>query len=91
MGKYINVDSKGNRIGTSYNAKLSNIMADGAVVTENPVEYQENLVVAINNGPWGAVAYAYNEREFEYFNEDLKKGVRPYTWLIYEHAEELAK
>jgi hypothetical protein len=87
MGKYLNVDSNGKSIGTSYHNKLSNLIEDGAIIV-SPKEFQDNLVCVVNNGIFAAAGYAYDEREFEVFN---RPDVRPKTWLVYPYAKDLAQ
>jgi hypothetical protein len=87
MGRYINADSKGNSIGTSYREKIDNLKADGATVVA-PTQFIPNLVCVVDNGPFAAAAYCYSEGEFKEFN---RPDGRDKTWLTYEHAETLAK
>lgn len=90
MGKYINKNSKGAYIGTTFEDKFSGLIDDGANPIKHPVKFQENLVILVDNGGYAAVGYMDSEQEFESFNEDLKSGTRAYRWLIYEHAKKLA-
>ncbi len=45
----------------------------------NEVPSDKAIICVINNGPWEAAGYAYNEREF---NEFATPDGRPRTWLI---------
>ncbi len=89
MGKYVNIDSKGNLIGTTFREKVDALVADGATKVDSPTEWKEGLVCVIDNGMFAAAGYAYNEREMQEF---ITSGPeRPRQWLLYEHASELAK
>ncbi len=87
MGKYLNVDSRGGSLGTSYQQKLSRLIADGAIVV-SPKDFQDDLVCVVDNGIFAAAGYAYDEREFEDFN---RPDGRPKTWLVYPYAKDLAQ
>jgi hypothetical protein len=87
MGKYLNVNSKGNSLGTSYQQKIANLIADGAMIV-SPDVFQENLVCVVNNGMFAAAGYAYDEREFDDFR---RPDGRPKTWFVYPYAEDLAQ
>jgi hypothetical protein len=89
MGKYINADSKGNPMGAAAKSKVDMMVADGAQIIPQPQTFQPNLVCVVDNGPFGAAAYAYNEAEFKEFTRE--SDYRSKTWLIYEHAETLAE
>lgn len=84
MGKYVNTDSKGNQLPAS--GKVQALVADGAEVTD--ASFKPNLVCVVNNGFFEAAGYAFCEEEFEAFNQP--SDTRPKTWLVYEHAAELA-
>ncbi len=87
MGKYLNVDSKGKSLGSSYMAKVVNLMEDGAVEVSDTI-FQDNLVCVVNNGMFAAAGYAYDEGEFEEFKHN---DGRPKTWLVYPYAKDLAQ
>jgi len=84
MGKYINIDSKGNGLPSIGKAKA--LVEDGAIITDS--SFKPNLVCVVENGFFDAAAYAHNESEAELFG---RFDGRPKTWLIYEHVEKLAK
>lgn len=43
----------------------------------------EAIICVLDNGPWEAAGFAYDEREFEEFaRPDLIGSQRPRTWLI---------
>jgi len=89
MGLYINVDSKGNALGSSYAQKCSALEADGAVtIVPSVMTFQEGLVCVVDNGMFAAAAYAYSEREMEEF---LQTNGRQSRWFVYKHAKEVAK
>lgn len=85
MGYYINEG-----LGGSALSKVEGLKhLHKAEVIEKPQQFQENLVVVIDNGMFGAALYCYDEAEFEYA-KSLNDG-RPQTWLIVPNAKELAK
>lgn len=49
MGYYINEDSKGKHIGTSFLQKLNSLIDDGAVKIDPPTEFKEGLVCVVDN------------------------------------------
>lgn len=88
MGKYINQNSKGESLGSSFSEKVSKLLADGATPVEK-LEFQPNLVCVVDNGPFAAAGYCYDKREFEDFS--YPGDIRPKQWLIYSHAEIVTK
>lgn len=87
MGRYINVDSKGNMLPTQ--RKAAALMQDGAIqIPSDNVEFQPNLVCVVENSYFDAAAYAYSESEM---NEFKRPDGRHKTWLRYIHAERLAE
>lgn len=84
MGKYLNVNSKGESL--SPINKASQLIADGA--TRVTPEFQENLVCVVENRFFDAAAYCETELEFNAFNDpdDHRRKI----WLVYEHVAELA-
>jgi len=87
MGYYINQDSNGNHIGTTFSQKIASLLADGATKINKPTEWEEGLVCVVDNGMFAAAAYAYDEREMEAF---LSTSGRPSQWLKFDKAKELA-
>lgn len=88
MGLYINNNSKGHPIGNSFNAKVANLIEDGAVKIPEPTEFQENLVCVIDNGFFAAAGYAFSKEEMEVF---LTPDNRNKQWLKFDKAKELAQ
>lgn len=86
MGQYINVNSKGESIGTSYQDKVNNLVADGATIVSG-TSYEPNLVCVVNNGSFAAAGYMYSESEYRVFSNP---DGRPKTWLVHPQASELA-
>lgn len=85
MGQYINKTSKGHGIGTSYQQKVNNLIADGAYKID-PMVYEENLICVVDNGMFAAAAYCYSPAEYKVFSEP---DGRPKTWLIHPQAKEM--
>ena len=86
MGYYIEEDSKGKHIGTSFMEKCNALVDDGAILTRDD-NFQENLVVVVDNGWAAAAGYVYSEKEFKTFK---RPDGRPKQWFIYNHAKELS-
>jgi len=88
MGKYINKDSKGNFIGTSFEQKVSSLVEDGAERISPPTFFRDGLICVVDNGHFGAAGYAYDEQEM---NEFLYPDNRRRQWLFKAFAENLAE
>lgn len=52
------------------------------------IEFQSNLVCVVDNGPFDAAAYAYNQEEFDAFYND--GSTRTKHWLIVPNADILS-
>jgi hypothetical protein len=53
----------------------------------NEVAADKAIICVMDNGPWEAAAYAYNERELERFAEPDSVGPqRPRVWLIMDRT-----
>jgi hypothetical protein len=89
MGYYINENSRGQLIGGSFLEKVRSLIDDGAIEIETPTEFTENLICAVDNGYFGAIGYAYDEKEMNIFINGMAN--RKFQWFIYNHAKELAK
>lgn len=87
MGKYVNHTTNG-PLGPSFTEKCKGLIEDGAVKISQPTEFQENLVCVVNNGPFAAAGYVYNESEFSSFN--VKSDDRPKQWFVWEKVEQFA-
>ena len=88
MGRYVNHTSKGS-VGSSAKEKCDAIIADGGVEIPVPKEFVPNLVCVVNNGMFGAAAYAYNEREMKDFQDT--RDHRPVRWFIWDKVEQFAQ
>ena len=86
MGRYINKTSKG-AIGRSATAKCDAIMADGGIEIPTPRTFSNGLVCVVDNGMFGAAAYAYSSEEMEVFKRNDGRRKR---WFFWNDAEEFA-
>lgn len=83
MGKYIN------GIGTTFREKISNLKKHHDAEAINPPEvFQENLVCVVDNGPFAAAGWAFDEREMREFSAPDR---RPKQWMIVPNVENLAE
>lgn len=87
MGKYVNYTSSGN-IGGSASAKCEALIEDGAVEITTPDKFMDNLVCVVDNGFFGAAAYAYSENEFRVFMDPYDG--RPKRWFIWDKVQNYA-
>jgi len=88
MGKYINQTTNGT-VNASAKSKIDAIVADGGKVIPQPTSFVPNLVCVVDNGFFGAAAYAYSEREFKDFT--LPSDNRPKVWIIWDKVETFAQ
>jgi len=88
MGRYVNETSNG-MVGASADSKCKSLIADGAIEIPVPKEFVPNLVCVVNNGMFGAAAYAYSEREMRDFQDP--RDHRPVRWFIWDKVEQFAK
>lgn len=86
MGKYVNETSFG-PIGTSASAKCAAIIADGGDEIEEPKSFIENVVCVVDNGFFGAAAYAYDAGELNVFK---RPDGRPKRWFIWDKVKKFA-
>lgn len=86
MGYYINEDSKGNSLGRTFQDKATNLVLDGAVKTDGQ-KFEENLICVVDNGPFAAAGYCYDENEYRVFSHP---DPRPKIWLVHPKAKELS-
>jgi hypothetical protein len=89
MGNYINSDSKGNSIGTTFTEKQENLIEDGALKIDTPDCFEKDLVCLVDNGMFAAAAHVYDEREMNAFKKGM--GGRKYQWFKFDKAEQLAQ
>ena len=85
MGYYINQIN-----GKSLPArnKTQALINEGAVKIDEPIEFCENLVCVVENGPFDAAAYAFSKGEMKNFQ--IPSDYRLKTWLIVENAADLS-
>jgi len=88
MGRYINKDSKGEFIGSTFSQKRAALIQDNAIMIPPPTKFEENLVCLVDNRFFAAAGYAYSEQEM---NKLLNTNGRSFQWFDYPHAKELAK
>lgn len=87
MGYYIDVNSNGVRLPARNKADY--LITDGGVELKgSSIKFQPNLVCVIENGPFDAAGFCYNQEEFEVFN--YSKDFRPKRWIVYPKAAELS-
>ena len=87
MGYYVNEDSTGKHIGTSFEEKVKALLNDGGVQV-NGEKFEPNLICVVDNGIFAAAGYAYSEQEYQVFkNPDGRNK----TWIVHPKAKELAK
>lgn len=84
MGRYVNLTTRG-AIGRSAGEKCDAILADGGKEIKSPRDFEPNLVCVVDNGFFGAAAYAYCEREMRTFQET--GDGRPKRWFIWDKVE----
>ena len=93
MGRYINHNSSGTVLGSTYNEKLKGLKKDKAREIEEPMHFTDNLVLLGDNSsinmPWGFAAYMYSDEEFQTWKKII--GDREHVWLKYEHAKDTAR
>lgn len=87
MGKYVNKTSHGST-GTSAAAKCTDLIADGAIEIPQPKEFIENIVCVVDNGFFGAAAYAYDENELSMFK---RPDGRLKRWFIWSKVKNFAQ
>ena len=60
----------------------------GAEIVDNP-QWREDvgLVCVVDNGPWEAAAYAYDEKEYQYFMSGMEGDTRPKIWVQINKAK----
>lgn len=83
MGKYINKTSKC-MVGSSARDKCLAILEDGGVEIDEPKNFIQNLVCVVDNGYFGAAAYAYSEQEMKCFQNS--SDTRNKRWFIWENV-----
>ena len=88
MGKYINKNSKGESLGSSFREKVNALILDDANAVGSPRKFEEGLVCVIDNGFFAAAGYAYDEREMNVFLKGYSG--RNFQWLKYDPAKTLA-
>jgi hypothetical protein len=84
MGYYINTTSKGVPLPSCNKADY--LILDGA--TEVKAKFQPNLICVVENAMFDAAGFAYNEEEFDEFNDP--NDHRPKRWLVHPMAAKLA-
>ena len=87
MGKYINETSLG-LVGTSALEKCNALLSDGALEIREPKIFVQNIVCVVDNGFFGAAAYAYNEEELNIFRQPDNRSKR---WFVRDKAKQFAK
>lgn len=87
MGYYINELPNGQKLPSK--GKVNKLLTiEGAELIDEPEEWEEDIVCVVDNGPFEAAAYAYNENELRVFS--YPDG-RPKKWLKVPNAKQIAK
>jgi hypothetical protein len=85
MGKYVNVNLKGNPLNAS--GKASELVLSGAERIEEPNAFDQHegksVLCVVENGLFDAVAFAYNQAELDEFKRD---DGRFKTWLTVDES-----
>jgi len=89
MGQYIN-EIDGKHIGSSFTEKRNSIknIKDSVEYPGTPKIWEENIVCIIDNGPFAAAAYIYNESELVAFSDP--NDIRTKAWFNVPNAEQYA-
>jgi hypothetical protein len=87
MGRYINQTSIRD-LRASSDDKCMGILEDGGLEIPVPENFTENLVCVVDNGMFGAAAYAYTKEEMEAFK---RPDGRPRRWFYWNKVKEYAK
>ena len=81
MGKYLNDYLKGEPI--RIRSKVTALVNSGAETIEEPTRFDQfegkSIICVVDNGPFQAAAYAYNQSELDCFK---RPDGRPKSWLI---------
>lgn len=87
MGYYLNsiFPQKKDLVLKSFKCFITNSLVASEVLRENKYA----VVCVVDNGPFEAVAYCYNESEFEAFNEPTDN--RPKTWIVVKEKDLIEK
>lgn len=86
MGYYINTVN-GQPLPAKFKSDSILEKVTGSRIISPPQQFQEDLVCVVNNGPFEAAAYCYNQQEMDAF---LYPDGRMKTWLIVPGAAELS-
>jgi len=85
MGKYVNVNLKGNPLHAR--GKATELVQSGAERIEEPELFNQHegkaILCVVENGPFDAVAFAYSQGELEEFK---RPDGRPKTWLTVDES-----
>ncbi len=86
MGYYIEVPNNKGKAQQLVDLHGARILDKQPVFTD--AKPDEAIICVLDNGPWEAAGFAYNEREFEEFAApDMIGRQRPRTWLIMDRAK----
>ena len=89
MGMYINEINGNPAPNLGKDQFIINNVSGSEILPLPPTQWQEGLVCVVDNGPFDAAGYCYDERELEHFKEE--RTGRPRKWLLVPGAKELAK
>jgi len=86
MGYYINHNHNGVQLPNCNKADY--LLLDGGIEIPEPHEFIENLVCVVENGPFDAALYCYNENEMNIAKDHSDR--RPKRWIVYSKAAKLS-
>ena len=85
MGKYVNVNLKGNPL--MARGKATQLVQSGAERIEEPSKFDQHpgkaVLCVVENGPFDAAAFAYNQSELEEFK---RPDGRAKSWLTVDES-----
>ena len=88
MGRYIN-QINGKALGASFLDKCTALKEAEAKLIKEPTTFNGKQVCVVDNGPFAAAGYAYNQLELNEFRTGMEG--RPHQWFEFKEADKWAK